>query len=67
MRALEAYRARVREPVDPRRVMREHALAALEQYGWGLRAPGEHHRTGRTLEQTHAWVLQAVANAIVER
>ena len=46
--------------VDVTRVRRIHALAALEQLGWGLRAPTEHVRTGRTLDETRAWAERAV-------
>ena len=56
----EARVLAVRALVDERRV---HALVALEQYGWGLREPGQHHRTGRTLAETRAWALQALEAA----
>lgn len=62
-RTLEAYCRESGAAVDETRLRRAHALAALEQYGWGLRAPQEHHRTGRTLEQTRAWAREVVARA----
>jgi aminoglycoside phosphotransferase (APT) family kinase protein len=63
-RFLARYRQGSGALVDERRVRRLHALAALEQYGWGLRAPSQHHRTGRSLVETRAWALQAVDEAI---
>src|SRR5712692_1931390 len=61
--ALAVYQAKTGVVVDIARVRRVHALAALEQYGWGLRAPEEHHRTQRTLAQTGVWAERAVAGA----
>jgi len=61
--ALAVYQAKTGVAVDIARVRGVHALAALEQYGWGLRAPEEHHRTQRTLAQTRAWAERAVADA----
>ena len=58
--ALDVYRRRTGAGVDVTRVRRIHALAALEQLGWGLRAPTEHVRTGRTLDETRAWAEHAV-------
>ncbi len=60
----EAYGA-LAAPVDLSRVRRFHALAALAQLGWGLREPHLHHRTGRTVEQTRAWAIEALAAADV--
>ena len=62
-RFLARYREGGGALVDERRVRRLHALVALEQYGWGLREPSQHHRTGRTLEQTRGWALRAVEAA----
>lgn len=58
--ALAVYQGKTGVAVDIARVRRVHALAALEQYGWGLRAPEEHRRTRRTLAQTRAWAERAV-------
>ncbi len=58
--ALAIYREKAGIAVDVPRVRRVHALAALEQYGWGLRAPEEHRRTHRTLAQTRARAERAV-------
>jgi aminoglycoside phosphotransferase (APT) family kinase protein len=57
---VDAYRRASGVSLDAYRVRRLHALVALEQYGWGVREPHEHHRTGRTLEQTRAWVCSAL-------
>jgi hypothetical protein len=61
--ALAVYREKTGMAVDMPRVRRVHALAALEQYGWGLRTPEEHRRTRRTLAQTRAWAERAVEDA----
>jgi aminoglycoside phosphotransferase (APT) family kinase protein len=58
--ALAIYREKTGIAVDVPHVRRVHALAALEQYGWGLRDPEEHRRTRRTLAQTRAWAECAV-------
>ena len=62
-RVVEVYRARTGAVIDEVRLRRMHAVAPLEQYGWALRAPDEHHRTGRTRDQTRAWAIEAVACA----
>jgi len=62
-RVVEVYRARTGVVIDEVRLRRAHALAALAQYGWAWRAPDEHHRTGRTPDQTRAWAIEAVARA----
>jgi hypothetical protein len=59
---VEAYQ-RLAVPIDIQRILRRHALAALEQLGWGLREPELHYRTGRTLAQTRAWAVEALARA----
>ena len=65
-RVLEAYRARTGAAIDEVRLNRAHALAALAQYGWALRRPDEHHRTGRTPDQTRAWAIEAVTRAAAD-
>ena len=59
-RALATYRRKTDARVDVGRVRRLHALCAMAQLGWGLRAPDQHHRTGRTLAQTRAWAEGAI-------
>jgi len=54
-RALARYRDKTDATIEVERVHRAHALSAMAQLGWGLRAPDQHHRTGRTLAQTRAW------------
>ena len=63
LRALDVYRERTRATIDVARVRRLHALVALEQFGWGLREPDEHRRTGRTLADTRAWAECALDTA----
>jgi hypothetical protein len=67
VRACQIYRERTGARLAMARVHWRHAIAALEQLGWGLRVPGEHDRTGRTLEQTRAWAEAAVDAASSER
>ena len=57
---VNAYRRASGTSLDAYRVRRLHALAALEQLGWGVREPEQHHRTGRTLEQTREWACAAL-------
>ena len=59
-RALATYRQRTGALVDVERVRRLHALVAMAQLGWGLRAPDEHHRTGRIVAQTRRWAEGAI-------
>ncbi len=59
-RAFAAYREQTGAIVNVERVRRLHALVAMAQLGWGLRAPNEHHRTGRTVAQTRSWAERAV-------
>jgi len=59
-RALATYQEKTDATVDVARVRRLHALAAMAQLGWGLRAPDQHHRTGRTVAQTRAWAEGAI-------
>ena len=63
LRALDVYRERTRATIDVARVRRLHALVALEQFGWGVREPDEHRRTGRTLADTRAWAECALDTA----
>jgi aminoglycoside phosphotransferase (APT) family kinase protein len=62
--ALDVYQEKTGVELDPERIGRLHALVALEQYGWGLREPQDHHRTGRTLGQTRSWAERAVESAV---
>lgn len=59
-RAFAAYQEQTGAIVDVDRVRHLHALVALAQLGWGLRAPDEHHRTGRTVAQTRRWAESAI-------
>jgi aminoglycoside phosphotransferase (APT) family kinase protein len=45
-RALAAYQEQTEAVVDVDRVRRLHALVAMAQLGWGLRAPDQHNRNG---------------------
>jgi hypothetical protein len=57
---VDAYRRASGTALDAYRVRRLHALVAIEQLGWGVREPEQHHRTGRTIEQTRAWACTAL-------
>jgi aminoglycoside phosphotransferase (APT) family kinase protein len=57
---VDAYRRASGVALDTYRVRRLHALVALEQLGWGVREPEQHHRTGRTLDQTRQWACAAL-------
>jgi aminoglycoside phosphotransferase (APT) family kinase protein len=59
-RALARYREKTDATIEVERVRRAHALAAMAQLGWGLRAPDQHHRTGRTLAHTRTWAERAL-------
>ena len=59
-RAFAAYQQEKDAIVDVDRVRRLHALIAMAQLGWGLRAPDQHHRTGRTVAETRHCAERAV-------